>query len=658
MDRDIQLMRRLARREEKPSRGALSIFDGETLPDRANYLSQLNVCCTYWDALRPVRKRRARTRNYVLSDQFKDLIKDDCGGWISEESYLKKRGTIPIKQNVLKPIFNNIKGQFRQSQHKPVVSAREPGHSEESRIMTNSLQGVHELNDTEELDAANLGEFMISGCIVQRLGVRWWSDRCMDDVYVENVSLPFMFWNTDVQDIRMHGLKLIGQIHDMHFQDVVLRFSKYHGPEYIRDAFIPVTSPVYGSADVGLSRVDSLDFYTPVSPNMVRVYEVWTKRTERRMYIHDRLNGTYEYVPVGTSGGDRRRIIEGIEAENASRINMADENNMLEMRRVAEYNLPENEAQLIDGDALPLIEYGEKYEEFWYVEYLTPQGVCLYEGYSPYSHREHPYVIRLHPLIDGVVHGLLWELLDQQRYINRMVMLLDMILSSSAKGVLMVPEDIIPAGMTKDDFADAWVRHDGVIYYIPKPHGKMPEQISANSTNTGIHEVIQMQLQWAQDISGVHSAIQGKDPKSGTAASLYAQEAANATLNNLDFITTYFNFLQRRDFKAVKLMQQYYTSPRVVAPSGAPEMDKLVYDPAAVANLEFTNSIDYVQNYGVYAQMVNETMLQLFQLGVIDGKMLLKYSTVPNSEALLQEMAQMEGQAAQMAQQGQAGQKI
>jgi hypothetical protein len=333
---------------------------------------------------------------------------------------------------------------------------------------------------------------------------------------------------------------------------------------------------------------------------------------------------------------------------------MAVENNIMEAQRVQEYGLTEDEAQFIDEGSVPLIEYGEKFDDFWYVEYLTPSGRCLYEGYSPYTHGEHPYVLRLHPLIDGVIHGMLHTLLDQQRYINRMVMLLDLIISSSAKGVLMAPEDIIPANMTKDDFADAWVRHDGVIYFTPKPHGMLPQQISANSTNIGIHEVIQMQLQWAQDISGVHSAIQGKDPKAGTAASLYAQEAANATLNNLDFITVYFSFLQKRDFKTVKLMQQYYTSPRVISPAGAPEMDKMIYDPAAIANLEFSNSIDYIQNYSVYAQMVNETMTQLFSLGVIDSKMLLKYSTIPNSEAILQDIAQAEQQMAEMQAQMQA----
>jgi hypothetical protein len=640
-EKDIQLMRRLAR--EKPPATSLSIFDDDDAPqERHEYLTRLNVCRAYWESLQLVRDKRIRTRNYIMNDQFEDLIKDDCGGWISEERHLKSRGIIPCKQNILSPIFSNLKGQFRQSQHKPVVSAREPGHTEESRIMTNSLQGVHELNDTEELDAANLGEFMISGCAFQRLSVRWWSDRNQDDVYVENVTLPYMFWNTDLQDIRSHGLKLVGQIHDMHFQDVVLQFSKYHSPDYIREAFNPVTSPVYNTS-TGRDRVDNIDFYISASTNMVRVYEIWTKRTEQRIYIHDRLKGTYEYIPVGTLANDRKRILAGIEAENAERMAMAVGNNLSEMQRIAEYNLPQEEGQFIDENAIPLIEYGEKYADFWYVEYLTPLGFCLYEGYSPYAHNEHPYIIRLHPFIDGVIHGMLWTLLDQQRYVNRLVMLLDMIISSSAKGVLMVPEDIIPAGMTKEDFADAWVRHDGVIFYTPKPtHNNIPQQVSANSTNIGIHEVIQMQLQWAQDISGVHSAIQGKEPKAGTAASLYAQESANATLNNLDFITSYFNFLQKRDFKAIKLMQQYYTSPRTVTPAGAPEMDKLVYDPAKIANMEFMNSIDYVQNYGVYAQMVNETMLQLFQLGAIDVKMLLKYSTLPNSEALLQDIAQME----------------
>jgi len=166
------------KKEDKDKDASISIFtDDFAPPDLKTNLTELNICRSYWEALQPLRDRRARTRDYLMNDQWRDLIKDDCGGLITEEEYLKKKGAIPLKQNILLPIFNNLKGQFRQSQHKPVVSAREPGHSEESKIMTNTLQGVHELNQTEELDAHNLGEFIISGCVFQRTSCRWWDQR-------------------------------------------------------------------------------------------------------------------------------------------------------------------------------------------------------------------------------------------------------------------------------------------------------------------------------------------------------------------------------------------------------------------------------------------------------------------------------------------------
>ena len=68
--------------------------------------------------------------------------------------------------------------------------------------------------------------------------------------------------------------------------------------------------------------------------------------------------------------------------------------------------------------------------------------------------------------------------------------MLDFIMNASAKGVLLIPEDCIPDGMTPADFAKEWVRFNGVITYVPsQKHTKVPEQISANSTNIGITEM-------------------------------------------------------------------------------------------------------------------------------------------------------------------------
>jgi len=53
----------------------------------------------------------------------------------------------------------------------------------------------------------------------------------------------------------------------------------------------------------------------------------------------------------------------------------------------------------------------------------------------------------------------------------------------------------------------------------------MPEQVSANSVNFGITELLSIQMKLFQDISGVHEVIQGKQSVSGTPGALYAQQA-------------------------------------------------------------------------------------------------------------------------------------
>ena len=77
-----------------------------------------------------------------------------------------------------------------------------------------------------------------------------------------------------------------------------------------------------------------------------------------------------------------------------------------------------------------------KFEQFWYVKFLTPFGHCLYEGETPYKHEEHPYAITLYPLLDGEVWGFVEDIIDQQRYINRLIIQMDFIMSASAKGTL------------------------------------------------------------------------------------------------------------------------------------------------------------------------------------------------------------------------------
>ncbi len=82
---------------------------------------------------------------------------------------------------------------------------------------------------------------------------------------------------------------------------------------------------------------------------------------------------------------------------------------------------------------------------------MSPRGDVLWEGRSPFAHRSHPFAVYMSRLVDGEIYSFEEAIIDQQRYINRLITLNDFIMSASAKGVLVFPENAIPKGMDKED---------------------------------------------------------------------------------------------------------------------------------------------------------------------------------------------------------------
>lgn len=135
-------------------------------------------------------------------------------------------------------------------------------------------------------------------------------------------------------------------------------------------------------------------------------------------------------------------------------------------------------------------------DDYWYYYYLSPLGDILAEGETPYEHKSHPYVFKAYPFIDGEIHSFVGDVIDQQRYTNRLITLYDWIMRASAKGVLMIPEDCIPQGMSPEEFSEAWAKFNGVVIYKPNKSGQVPQQVASNSTNIGINELLQLQLKF------------------------------------------------------------------------------------------------------------------------------------------------------------------
>ena len=257
------------------------------------------------------------------------------------------------------------------------------------------------------------------------------------------------------------------------------------------------------------------------------------------------------------------------------------------------------------------------------------------EGETPYEHGNHPYVFKAYPFIDGEIHSFVADVIDQQRYTNRLITLYDWIMRASAKGVLMMPEDCLPDGVSVEDIAESWTEFNGVIVYKPSRTGKAPEQVANNSTNIGITELLSLQLKFFEDISGVTGALQGKPGFSGESASHYNQQTDNATKSLLDLLDSFSDFVIDGAYKDVKNMQQFYDSKRVFNIAGK-DGALIEYDPKKIRDVEFDLSITESTSTPAYRILANDFLMQLFNSQAISLEQLLEHGDFPFADELLQ----------------------
>ena len=268
---------------------------------------------------------------------------------------------------------------------------------------------------------------------------------------------------------------------------------------------------------------------------------------------------------------------------------------------------------------------------------MTPTGEILREGETPYEHKSHPYIFKAYPYIDGEIHSFVSDVIDQQRYTNRLITLYDWIMRASAKGVLLFPEECLPKGMDINDIADEWSRFNGVIAIKAKNTKMLPQQIANNSTNIGITELLNLQLKFFEEISGVNGALQGKPGMSGMSASLYSQQTQNATTSLLDLLESFSQFVIDGAYKDVKNIQQYYDSKRVFNISGR-SGTQIEYDPKKIRDIEFDLSIVESTSTPAYRMMANDFLMEIWRSNQISLQQLLEHGDFPFADELLQSL--------------------
>jgi hypothetical protein len=295
-----------------------------------------------------------------------------------------------------------------------------------------------------------------------------------------------------------------------------------------------------------------------------------------------------------------------------------------------------------DGSNRLLIEYEEKYVTSWVYYHLSPWGHILWTQESPYEHNSHPYVAKYYPLFEGQAYGMVYDLIDQQRAINRNYIMHDFITSAAAKGVLLVPEEAIPDDMDIEDIADEWSKYNGVIKYRAKDGVKQPEQVVARNFNVGQFDMINLQMRLMNDISGVHDAMMGKSLGSGTPSSLYQQAIHNSQTNILDYVESFAWLLMKRDYKMIQIIKQFYNEPQNVPSTSKGKSN--YYDPSVVRNYDLYNEMSKGNDTPVARMYLDTLLFQLLQQKLITLEMYLEESTAPFSDSLLQKVKAMQGQ--------------
>ncbi len=450
-----------------------------------------------WINAAGLRKSRLRNKRFTYGDQWGDLVRNHQGQVLTEREHFAQQGCESITNNLIRQLVKTIVGNFRSQYLKRDNGKADP-----------RLAHVTETNELDELDSRSLEEFLISGCCIQRI------DTCHEPggdehVRIDNVNINKMFASS-MNDTRAWDCELIGQLHDLNIAQLLQRVAggNQRKAAWVRRLYTDGADSRQADFTTRLGADSQLgtDFWK-AADGKCRAIEVWTLESREVIVCHDRREGTLTVEPLSASHRMKNRI---------------DMTTCWDIAMV------------------------------WHCRWFSPMGDLLAEYDSPWQHGSHPFAIKFYPLTDGEVHAVVEDIIDTQKHVNRMISLLDHVVRSSAKGVLLFPETALPDGWTWEDARRCWSKANGLLPYNPRYSENKPEQINSSGTNAGAYQLIELQMKLFEEISGVGGALQGKSPTVNS-ASVYQMQSENANIALSDVFDTFEAFRRQRNKKILEI---------------------------------------------------------------------------------------------------------
>lgn len=593
-----------------------------------NNLELLTRAENAWEALRDLRNKRERNINYVFNDQWSDWVLDEKGHWVRESTRIAKRtGGVALQNNHLIKIIHALTGLYAKQGTEPVCFARRPDCDEEADMMTDSLQTSWQNNQEQDLLVSWLEEMLCGGISVDI--EEWATVNGVEDVYSFPIEPSHFFFESAGTDPRHWDVELIGHFEDYTLGKLAARFahSKYDFKQ-LEHIYEPYTHRSRNTSET-TQQTDILKSaqWDITEHDMCRVYHIWTKENKMRYRCKDIM--------------DFEQPLYRIEEEQLPII------------------LAENEARLaqaaasgIDPSDVPLIEYTPIVDIYWHYQALAPNGIVLEEYDNPYEHGDHPYVFKAYEYIQGDIIPFISSVIDQQRYINRLITLFDVVIQASAKGVTMIPKSCVPKNMSEAEFARSIREVGGFLFYDDKggKNPNKPEIVVSNTNMTGITEMLQLQLSFIPEITSVSDSLQGKTPRGNVAASRYAMETQNSTTSISALLLKFNSFETEVARKKLKTIHQFYGPEQNISNTRSGGYAQFYrYDPKKVQDIDFDVRVMMSPESPVFRMMIGDAVHEMWQAGAIDAATMLQFSGLPGSSPIVKQL-----QAAQQAMAAQA----
>ncbi len=343
-------------------------------------------------------------------------------------------------------------------------------------------------NRLQELDARMFEEFLISGCAVQRVVKERRPGYAEALTWVDNVS-PDRFFCYPLRDPRLLDLELVGMYHTMPLAEALARFAQ--GNRQRANELRAI-----------LGNSDELPGF-----EHCQLIEVWHREARETLRCHDPLKAKL----YNTSPANEPQI----EATNRRRVRRRE----------------------------PRISARFEVQTRWVGRWLTTDGQVIATTEADH----HPFAVKFYPLIDGEIHSFVAGMVDQQKHINRLLTMMDSMMASSAKGVLLFPEGDKSQSVTWDTIQETWAAHDGVIPYNPRSGSPGPHQVVSNPTASGITEMIKLEVDLFDKSSGVGFPMEGGREPGIQSARLYDAQLQNCHAAVADLFASYNDFRAARN---------------------------------------------------------------------------------------------------------------